>query len=31
MASEKYAPDIRKAGYVVPPDGAIPWMEELTP
>ena len=23
MASEKYAPDIRKAGYVVPPDGAI--------
>ena len=22
-ASEKYAPDIRKAGYVVPPDGAI--------
>ena len=23
MASEKYASDIRKAGYVVPPDGAI--------
>ena len=23
MASEKYAPDIRKAGYVIPPDGAI--------
>ena len=23
MASGKYAPDIRKAGYVVPPDGAI--------
>ena len=23
MASEKYAPDMRKAGYVVPPDGAI--------
>ena len=23
MVSEKYAPDIRKAGYVVPPDGAI--------
>ena len=23
MDSEKYAPDIRKAGYVVPPDGAI--------
>ena len=23
MASEKYAPDIRKAGYIVPPDGAI--------
>ena len=23
MASEKYVPDIRKAGYVVPPDGAI--------
>ena len=23
MASGKYAPDIRKAGYVIPPDGAI--------
>ena len=23
MASEKYASDIRKAGYIVPPDGAI--------
>ena len=23
MDSEKYAPDIRKAGYIVPPDGAI--------
>ena len=23
MASEKYASDIRKAGYVIPPDGAI--------
>lgn len=23
MASEKYAPDIRKAGYDIPPDGAI--------
>ena len=23
MASEKYASDIRKAGYIIPPDGAI--------
>lgn len=23
MASEKYATDIRKAGYIIPPDGAI--------
>ena len=31
MASEKYASDIRKAGYVVPPDGAIRLDGELTP
>ena len=30
MASGKYASDIRKAGYVVPPMVLFDWMEELT-
>ena len=31
MASEKYASDIRKAGYIIPPDGAIRFDGGINP
>ncbi|QLB49958.1 hypothetical protein [Streptococcus sanguinis] len=31
MASEKYASDIRKAGYIIPPDGAIRFDGVINP
>ena len=31
LASEKYAADIRKAGYIIPPDGAIRFDGGINP